>query len=86
MSLQLLDELPQRKRSPCVCFPVGHILKPSPHSSEGVDWTEIRSAEELVCRHLFLQQAEGRGLSIPALRMPDLTAGGRGISSAAKPA
>lgn len=70
MSLQLLDELPQRKRSPCVCFHVGHLLKPSPHSSEGVDWTEVRSAEKLECRHLFLQQAEGRGLSIPALRMP----------------
>lgn len=49
---------------------MGHILKPSLHSSEGMDWTEVRSAEKLVCRHLFLQQAKGRGLSIPALRMP----------------
>lgn len=70
MSLQLLDELSQRERSLCVCFHVGRIFKPSPHSSEGMDWTEVRSAEKLVCTHLFLKQAKGRGLSIPALRIP----------------
>lgn len=46
MSLQLLDELSLREKSLNVCFHVGCILKPSPHSSEGMGWTEVRSAEK----------------------------------------